>query len=268
MPEGGSGHRVEQAGAGSTRPFRLPGDGERRIGDSEQMTLLPGASKSLYCVRGGVITQLLPQVARSITLGGVPCAAPRPLKMLAFLLLLVLLLASDLETSGAATQINLRSSAHLQSTTLSNKTGASSIGAPPSTPSCPSAGLTPIQRSQPGTGHHKVVLSWNASSPSSDSESIAVGYCLYRSKKQYAAKQNPICSDCEQINRTPVTRTDCVDDLVEDNVKYYYVVTGINARGEISPSSNEVTAPIPPQGQTHLVTKPYHSCRVGNKRTK
>jgi hypothetical protein len=109
---------------------------------------------------------------------------------------------------------------------------------------CPPAGVPTLQPSSL-TGHHKVTLRWNASIPSSNVESKAFGYCLYRSKKRKAAKQNPTCSDCEQINSIPVAGTGCVDDLVEDGAAYYYVATAINANERISSSSNETTARIP-----------------------
>jgi hypothetical protein len=112
-------------------------------------------------------------------------------------------------------------------------------------PPCPSAGL-PILQSSSQTGHHKVILTWNASAASADPEGKVVGYCLYRSQTQLAAKQNPRCSNCEQINSTPIVGTGCVDDLVLDSATYYYVATSINAKGNISISSNETTAPIPP----------------------
>lgn len=89
-------------------------------------------------------------------------------------------------------------------------------------PRCPPAGVPALQPS-PQTGHHKVTLSWKASSPSSDPDRIAVGYCLYRSGKQNAAKQNPTCSNCELINPIPIAGTSCVDDLVKDSATYYYV---------------------------------------------
>jgi len=114
----------------------------------------------------------------------------------------------------------------------------------PSLPACPPAGLSALQPS-PKTGHHKVTLSWHASAPAANSGSAAVGYCLYRSKKPNAAKHNPRCGDCEQINSIPIVGTGCVDDLVEDAAAYNYVVTAINARGEISSSSNETPAHVP-----------------------
>lgn len=114
----------------------------------------------------------------------------------------------------------------------------------PMLPACPPAGLQPLQPSQ-NTGHHKVTLWWNANGPSLDSERNAVGYCLYRSQTKKAANRNPRCVECEQINRTPVVGVGCVDDLVADSASYYYVVTAINANGDISSSSNETSARIP-----------------------
>lgn len=117
-------------------------------------------------------------------------------------------------------------------------------------PVCPAAGVAPLQPSQPGTAHHKVILTWNASAPSNYPDSTAVGYCLYRSKTKQAAKTNPVCQDCERINAAPVTPTGCVDDLVADGVLYYYVVTAINAKGRLSTSSNEIPVAIPSATQT------------------
>lgn len=131
-------------------------------------------------------------------------------------------------------------------------------------PSCPPAGLLPLQ-SLPDTGHHKVTLSWNASAASPKQDSNAVGYCLYRSKKEYAAKKNPVCSICERINSVPISNLSCIDDLVEDSTTYYYVVTAINPASRISSSSNEFTVPIPARNQpgsqpSTSVTLPL--CRV------
>jgi fibronectin type 3 domain-containing protein len=72
-----------------------------------------------------------------------------------------------------------------------------------------------------------------------------VGYCLYRSKKKNAEKQNSTCSDCEQINSQPIIETRCLDNLVEDGTTYYYVVTSTNAKGKISSSSNEIPVQVP-----------------------
>jgi hypothetical protein len=134
----------------------------------------------------------------------------------------------------------------------------------PILPPCPPAGL-PMLQSTAQTGHHKVVLTWNASAPGPGPDGQAVGYCLYRSQTQNAAKQNPTCKNCEQVNLTPVVGTGCVDDLVLDNATYYYVVAAINAKKSISVSSNETLAPIPPGTQS---VKPasassYPFCRGG-----
>jgi hypothetical protein len=102
-----------------------------------------------------------------------------------------------------------------------------------------------LQPGAPLTGHHRVILTWNASAPSVHPEDNTIGYCLYRSKNEDVSKKTPTCSDCEQINPVPVAGTGCVDDLVQDGVLYYYVVTAINAKGKSSSSSNETPAPIP-----------------------
>jgi len=132
-----------------------------------------------------------------------------------------------------------------------------------SVPHCPPAG-SPILQPSASTGHHSVILSWNASAPSSRPEDNAVGYCLYRSATKNAAKQNPVCGGCEQINVAPVAATGCVDDLVQDGASYYYVVTAINERGVLSSSSNEISVPIPSSRKaspSEIVGK-YPSCRA------
>jgi hypothetical protein len=68
---------------------------------------------------------------------------------------------------------------------------------------------------------------------------------LYRSKKKDAAKQNPTCRDCEQINSIAIAGTGCVDDLVEDGAIYYYVVTAITTQGNPSSPSNAILIQIP-----------------------
>jgi hypothetical protein len=133
----------------------------------------------------------------------------------------------------------------------------------PGFPGCPPAVLPALQPSQ-NTGHHKVTLSWNANPPSLDPAIKAVGYCLYRSKTPQAAKQNPLCTNCEQINSKPIAGTGCVDNLVEDGASYYYVVTAINAAGKISTSSNETPAPIPntKAAAGSAPASSYPSCRA------
>lgn len=111
-------------------------------------------------------------------------------------------------------------------------------------PTCPPAGLQSLQLGSSGTGDHTVSLSWNASISSSRSESNPVGYCIYRSTKQSAAQRNPTCAICERVNTVPVASLGCVDNVVEDGVTYYYVVTAINQNSAISSASNEVKVPV------------------------
>lgn len=99
--------------------------------------------------------------------------------------------------------------------------------------------------------------------------SKAVGYCLYRSKKENVAKQsftkpNAKCSDCEQINPIAFAGTGCVDHLVEDGTIYHYVVTAIDAQGNTSSSSNEAYAQIPPTKESadSVPAGFYPLCRV------
>ena len=117
-------------------------------------------------------------------------------------------------------------------------------------PACPPAGITPLEPLHKGTGDHKVTLSWNASRPSDDAGSEAVGYCLYRSTTKMAAQKNPTCKKCEQVNAVPVTSTGCIDNLVVDGANYYYVVTAINAKGLLSIASPEISVSIPSAKQS------------------
>ncbi len=157
------------------------------------------------------------------------------------------------------------SSAALPSERAIQAVKVSPAASSPVLPPCPPAGLQPLQPSSQ-TGHHKVILTWNASVPAPGPDGKAVGYCLYRSQTQGAAKQNPKCDICEQINPTPVVGTACVDNLVLDNTTYFYVVTAINANKKISASSNETPAPIPPGTQTAkpVSASSYPLCRATN----
>jgi hypothetical protein len=124
-------------------------------------------------------------------------------------------------------------------------------------------GSPPLPDSRAGASASLIADRPPQSAPSAAVESKAVGYCLYRSKTPTAAKQNPICSSCEQINSKPIVGTGCVDDLVEDGADYYYVVTAINANGRISSSSNETPAQIP-RNQSVAKSVPastYPACR-------
>jgi hypothetical protein len=116
------------------------------------------------------------------------------------------------------------------------------------------------------TGHHKVFLTWNASTYFSDRKRHAVGYCLFRSGTQNVAASDPKCDKCEQVNQKPIPGTACVDDLVQDGAKYYYVATAVNEDGEPSPLSNETFAPIPfdPKVTGSPVKGSYPRCRADN----
>jgi len=184
----------------------------------------------------------------------------------------VLLNVAVLATVGAPGQISPVSSAKLNVAEATSEKGSPPI-AKPRLPFCPSAGLSPALPLQNGTSHHKVVLSWDASSPSADKRGNAVGYCLYRSKKerdaqqwaeQYAKNGKATCDKCEQINSVAVADTRCMDDKVEDGATYYYVAVAINARGKSSSPSNEARARIPVEkqsGSLSLGSPVPRSCR-------
>lgn len=137
----------------------------------------------------------------------------------------------------------------------------------PRAPSCPPAGM-PKLRANAHTGHHKILLSWKASAPSTKPEDNAAGYCLYRSKKKHAARKNPLCRDCEQINSLPLSGASCVDDLVQDGTVYYYVVVAIDQHGSLSSASNEIVASIPPghkAGRSFVSSSPLCRAEAASK---
>jgi hypothetical protein len=115
---------------------------------------------------------------------------------------------------------------------------------------CPPAGIAPMQRSAPNTGDHRVILTWKANTSSSKSLARPIGYCLYRSKIQGAAQKKATCAQCEQVNKTPLPGTACVDDLAQSGVTYYYVAVAIGrTSNQLSISSNEALAVIPSSKQ-------------------
>src|ERR1700722_5918233 len=133
----------------------------------------------------------------------------------------------------------------------------------PALPGCPPAGSPMLQSSAPKTGHHKVILTWNASAPSAHAQDNPVGYCLYRSPTKGAALKNATCSNCEQINLVPVVGTAGVDDLVQDGMTYFYVATAINLGKARSVSSNEILVPIPASPKSSGAPVPnYPLCRA------
>jgi hypothetical protein len=111
-----------------------------------------------------------------------------------------------------------------------------------------------------------VILSWTASVPSSQPESSAIGYCLYRGEKanvaldnvagkkaKKKAKKTFACKRCEQVNFSSFAGTTCVDNLVSDGATYYYVAVAINRGGISSNASNEIRARIP-DGPSNFTT--------------
>ncbi len=127
---------------------------------------------------------------------------------------------------------------------------------------CPSAGVTPTKAGQEGTGHHKVILSWNPSVASFGN--TGVSYCLYRSQKVGVVKEKPTCDDCEQVNVTPFKGTSCTDEIVLDNATYHYVVIAVDTNGRKSVASNDVPASIPGAKQASgapINPNPPRSCR-------
>jgi hypothetical protein len=165
----------------------------------------------------------------------------------------LLLLAGLSGTGCSHGQSSPVTTASLHSAVNNGATAPSPIKTLPPQPICPPAGLLPLQSSMPGTGHHRVTLTWNASSIGK-AGGKAVGYCLYRSTSEHAAKKNPNCKQCERVNQVPVASLSCVDDLVQDSTTYYYVVTGISSASRISSSSNEIPAPVPAGDQIKSVS--------------
>ncbi len=135
----------------------------------------------------------------------------------------------------------------------------------PFLPPCPSAPHPMLLASAPETGHHKVFLSWHASSSSGASGGTDVGYCLYRSQRKGTADISPKCPDCEQINLVPVLGTRCVDDLVRDQTTYYYFAVAITSTGRTSSPTKEAIAQIPVAGRQNPATRAavsYPVCRA------
>jgi len=122
----------------------------------------------------------------------------------------------------------------------SQSASSTGVSAKPKTtsPALPMCGTASVQTPTPASQHHKVVLSWKAGSPALTPDYEAVGYCVYRS-----TKQNDLAPDL--INSTAFSGTSCTDDLVSDNLTYYYIVRAISAKGRKSPFSKDTTALIP-----------------------
>jgi hypothetical protein len=178
---------------------------------------------------------------------------------------LIVFLVVVFEAIGAAGQSGSRLSTTVHVSEAGKEQGTLLAKSQAALPMCPSAGLPAVQ---PRIGHHKVILSWTASPKSPDPEKNAVGYCLYRSKKHKAAKQNPLCFECERINSVPVPKPACTDDIVEDDAHYYYVVAAISIKGRISSASNEAEAKISGKkgSSSDLHSPSSPSCRASDPR--
>lgn len=137
--------------------------------------------------------------------------------------------------------------------------------AQPNLPSCP-PGVVPMLAPSSQTGHHKVTLTWNPSTFYPDPQRHAVGYCLYRGTAPIIAKEIRKCLNCEQINKTAINATACVDNLVQDGVLYYYVAAAVNQEGGPSLFSNSTTALIPSTKvpATSPAATTYPLCRASN----
>ncbi len=102
---------------------------------------------------------------------------------------------------------------------------------------------------------HRVTLSWRPSAPADAKHAGAVGYCIYRGVKE--KDPSPVL-----LNNTPFPGTSCVDDLVVNDKKYYYVVRAISAQGVPSIVSNEAPAKIPKHSKPPDSAASAPLCRI------
>lgn len=103
-------------------------------------------------------------------------------------------------------------------------------------PVCPGSPVASAKL--PAQGSHRVILSWSPSKAADAKHSAAIGYCIYRGTKH----KDP---SPELLNSKPFSGTSCIDDLVVNSQKYYYVVRAISLQGDTSDPSNETPAAIP-----------------------
>jgi|HubBroStandDraft_4_1064222.scaffolds.fasta_scaffold04119_4 hypothetical protein len=130
---------------------------------------------------------------------------------------------------------------------------ASPTPPPVAPPACPTFGSYGAPTAPPEG--HRVILSWNASTPADSKHAAAAGYCIYRGVKQ--KDPSPVL-----LNKTPFPGTSCVDDLVVNDQKYYYVVRAISAQGITSIVSNEASAKIPKRSNPPASRALAPLCRV------
>jgi len=111
------------------------------------------------------------------------------------------------------------------------------------------------------TGHHQVVLTWNASPSSIGPSDQAIGYCIYRTRNaDITSKDLGHCENCTRLNRRPIFGIGCVDNRVEDGTTYYYVAAAISARARVNRFSNKTTAKIPANSQPRSSNTLYPLC--------
>ena len=108
---------------------------------------------------------------------------------------------------------------------------------------CPILGSSAVSPALQAKGGHRVILSWKASAPADSKHGDAKGYCVYRGIKR--KDPAPVL-----VNSVPFPGTSCMDDLVDSDKKYYYVVRAISAKGVTSTISNSAPAPIPTRERT------------------
>jgi hypothetical protein len=149
-----------------------------------------------------------------------------------------------------------------QSAPLARETATAATPKP--LPPCPGA-PAPMLLSSGRTGHHKVFLSWRASSSSGRPDDPRIGYCLYRSQTPGMAKNCPKSPSCEQVNVVPVASPRCVDHLVKDDTTYYYAALAINSAGNTGNTSEEAIAEVPIAGGKKTAPSDaatYPACRA------
>jgi len=171
----------------------------------------------------------------------------------------------------AAAQTTLKLDANLSTEGASNSRGKKQVAAGQplaakaqalAPPACPTFKLTAPTIPATSKGHHSVTLSWKASPTNVDQAKNAVGYCVFRRETANIQKKIFQCLNCQLVTEVAIAGTGCVDDRVEDNKTYYYVVTYYvkpqgASNGAISDVSNEAPADTSKPGPA---APPYPSC--------
>jgi hypothetical protein len=166
-------------------------------------------------------------------------------------ILIVLAVAGTME-SGCTTRPDTKPALIRRAAEASGQTVARPNN--PSVPVCPSFPPSTPLATAPAKGDHRVILSWKESKPADSKHAGAVGYCIYRGIQ--GEHQPP-----ELVNTLPFRETQCVDDLVENGKKYYYVVRAISASKALSVPSNSATARIPTRKPSHPAGRSAPLCR-------